>query len=132
MELEVPNLALHAWFLDDGTAVGTKEELQAVVDIVTREGTARGLVLSTAATTKAPSLPKSTIWSPLHQGEGMEPDPLQRGVPRVNKPGVTLLGAPIGNSDFVKEELETKVEKIRKIVELLPSIKDPHTQFVLL
>ena len=38
----------------------------------------------------------------------------------------------MGNSEFVKSELEAKVEKIRKIVELLPSIQDPHTQFVLL
>ena len=132
VEQEVPTLALHVWFLDDGTAVGTKEELQAVVDIVSREGASRGLVLSTAATTTAPRLPKSTVWSPLHQGEEEESDPLARGVPLVKEPGVTLLGTPIGNKEFVKKELEAKVVKIRKIVELLPTIQDPHTQFVLL
>ena len=50
----------------------------------------------------------------------------------MNEAGVTLLGAPIGSQDFVRGELKSKVEKIRKIVELLPSIQDPHTQFVLL
>ena len=43
-----------------------------------------------------------------------------------------MLGAPFGSQDFVRGELKSKVEKIRKIVELLPSIQDPHTQFVLL
>ena len=132
VEQEVPNLALHAWFLDDGTAIGTKEELQSVVDIVTREGACQGLLLSTAASTEAPSQPKSTIWSPIRQGLDEEADPLRRGVPRVTEPGVTLLGAPIGNMEFVKSELKAKVEKIRRIVELLHSIQDPHTKFVLL
>ena len=50
----------------------------------------------------------------------------------MNEAGVNLLGAPIGSQDFVRGELKSKVEKIRKIVELLPSIQDPHTQFVLL
>ena len=132
VELEVPTLALHAWFLDDGTAVGSKEELQAMITIVEREGASRGLVLSTAFTTKAPGQPKSTVWSPIHQDQSEEQDPLQKGVPRVNMPGITLLGAPIGSRNFVRSELEAKVEKIQKTIEMLPNIQDPHTQFVLL
>ena len=31
---EVPTLKFNGWFLDDGTVVGTKEELQRVVDII--------------------------------------------------------------------------------------------------
>ena len=33
-----PSLALHAWFHDDGNAVGTLEELKVVVDVIFREG----------------------------------------------------------------------------------------------
>ena len=87
VELQVPSLALHVWFLEDGTAVGTKEELQKVVDIVEKEGAGRGLVLSTAATAKAPSMPKSTVWSPLFQDQAEEQDPLQRGVPVMHEAG---------------------------------------------
>ena len=41
IEDEVPDLDLNAWLYDDGTVVGTKEELQQVVDILTREGPPR-------------------------------------------------------------------------------------------
>ena len=34
IEAEVPGLAAHVWAHDDGNAVGSKEELQQVVDIV--------------------------------------------------------------------------------------------------
>ena len=35
-------------------------------------------------------------------------------------------------SGFVKEKLEDRVEKVRGVVELLPLLKDPHSEFVLL
>ena len=34
IKAEVPTLKFNGWFLDDGTVVGTKEELQRVVDII--------------------------------------------------------------------------------------------------
>ena len=39
----VPNLKVNAWSPDNGTQVGTREELQQVVNILDREGPARGL-----------------------------------------------------------------------------------------
>ena len=127
---QVPDLPLHGWLLDDGSAVGDSHQLEQVVDIVAREGAARGLVLSTAATTAAGKDPKSTVWTPLYQDGQL--DPLRRGVPRVQALGVTLLGSPIGCQEFVREALETKVAKVREIIELLPTIEDPHLEFVLL
>jgi hypothetical protein len=59
IEAEVPDLNLNAWFYDDGVQAGTLEELKQVVDILVREGPARGLFLSTAATVRAPDQPKS-------------------------------------------------------------------------
>jgi hypothetical protein len=125
---EVPTLALNAWYLDDGTQGGTVEELQSVVDILVEEGPARGLHLSTAFTSITP---KSAVWSPNHPGRG-DSDPLQRGIPREEGPGVILLGAPLGSVDFVGEAVKTKVRKIEDITALLPLLQDPHTEFVLL
>ena len=65
IESEVPSLAVHAWFFDDGNNVGTLEELGKVVDIVERDGPALGLHLN---------LDKSSIWCPLVTGPG-EKDP---------------------------------------------------------
>ena len=127
---EVPGLVVNTWFLDDGCQVGTVEELQAVVDILKQEGPARGLILSTSETVKAPLPPKSSIWCP--QDLGTVADPLKRGIPRVEEDGIILLGAPIGSESFVRAALKSKVEKVSKLAALLPRLEDPHTEFVLL
>ena len=127
---QVPTLDLNAWYLDDGTLVGTAPELSEVVDIMVREGPARGLILSTAHTTRAPSLPKTTIWSKLDvSGDN---DPLGKGVPRVRGLGITLLGAPLGHRGYETELLEEKVAKVKRITTLLPDIEDPQIEFCLL
>ena len=104
---------MNAWYLDDGTLVGTAPELSQVVDIMVREGPARGLILSTAHTTRAPSLPKTTIWSKLDVSG--DADPLGRGVPRVRGLGITLLGAPLGQRGYETELLQEKVAKVKRI-----------------
>ena len=38
VKVEVPDLDLKVWFLDDGTQVGTLEHLQRVVSVLQREG----------------------------------------------------------------------------------------------
>ena len=130
---EVPTLALNTCYLDDAHHVGTLEELSKVVDIIVREGTPRGLILSTAATVQPPSLPKTTVWSPMDVAGETEPDPLQRGIPKVRgTEGIVVLGAPVGYRAFTKAKLEERVEKVRQVTELLPLLQDPHSEFVLL
>ena len=126
--MTVPTIMLNSWFHDDGTEIGTKKELQTVVDLLVNEGPARGLHLSTALTSPHP---KSEVWSPLPDF-AQEEDPLQRGIPKVQALGVTLLGAPIGYNSFVREALKAKVEQIRSVTALLPSLKKPHIEFCLL
>ena len=125
---QVPGLDLNTWFLDDGTQVGTLEELQQVVDIIEREGPRLGLHLSTSATSNRP---KSTVWSPLHYSTSVD-DPLQRGVPVERSNGVTLLGAPVGDARHLEEAIKRKVEKIGQVTAKLPLLKDPQTEYVLL
>ena len=43
-----------------------------------------------------------------------------------------MLGAPVEWRGFVCQTLEAKLEKVRLITELLPLLKDPHLEFVLL
>ena len=43
IEERVPGLKVDAWYLDDGTLVGTLDHLQEVVDILLAEGPAEGL-----------------------------------------------------------------------------------------
>ena len=95
-----------------------------------REGPARGLILSTAHTTRAPSLPKTTVWSKLDVTG--DDDPLGKGVPRVRGLGITLLGAPLGHLGYEAELLQEKVNKVQEITSLLPDIQDPQIEFCLL
>ena len=44
-------LRVHTWYLDDGSMVGSTEQLRQVVDIVQELGPTRGLHLSTASST---------------------------------------------------------------------------------
>ena len=70
---EIPSLIINAWYLDDGVLVGKKAELQKVIDILLREGPARGLSLS---------MTKSNVWFPSDI-YGICEDPLDRGIPPV-------------------------------------------------
>ena len=56
IEEKIPNMKVNLWYLDDSTQVGSREQLEVVVDILTREGPPRGLHLSTTATVQAPDL----------------------------------------------------------------------------
>ena len=133
IEEEVPDLDVNAWYLDDGDLAGTKEQLQQAVDILLREGPPRGFVLSVRENVTFPSEPKSLVWCPvdLHGATG-DADPLDRGVPRHRGLGVTVLGAPVGNEEAVKEALQKRVDKVEQITSLLHNMKDPHMEFCLL
>ena len=60
------------------------------------------------------------------------PDPLNKGIPRVRGLGITLLGAPVGHEGFIAQSLQEKVDKIASITALLPDLQDPHVEFCLL
>ena len=124
---EVPDLLLNGWFLDDGALMGKLDDLSRAVNIIRQQGPTRGLYLSTSATTP---WPKSTIWSPGHPTT--DPDPLGHGIPRIQDPGIILLGSPLGSHQFVHEKIHQKIEKIHELTQMLPLIKDPHSEFVLL
>ena len=133
IEAQVPTLSLNAWYCDDGNLHGTKPELATVVDIILQEGGPRGLILSTSNTVQPPKLPKSSVWSPMDGVDDRDQDPLQRGVPKVrSSDGITVLGAPVRWRDFVREKVVEKIEKVRQVTELLPHLREPHLEFVLL
>ena len=122
IEAEVPTLAANVWFHDDGSVVGTKEELMTVVVIVQRDGPERGLHLQPD---------KSSVWSPSPLAPGVK-DPLGCNIMQVEEPGVKLLGSPIGSDAFIAKFVKKKVEKIKSITAELPSLHQPHLEFVLL
>ena len=122
IEAEVPTLAANVWLHDDGSAVGSKEELKQVVAIVKRDGPERGLHLQPD---------KSSVWSSSPLAPGVK-DPLGCNIKQVEEAGVKLLGAPIGSPAFMAQFVKKRVEKIKSITAELPSLHQPHLEFVLL
>ena len=112
----VPSLKQNSWFLDDGALGGNKNDLQQAIDILSQQGPDRGLHLNAS---------KSMVWCPGHDQE--DADPLERGIPRVRKEGVKLLGAPVGSQAFEEEVLLDRITKLETLMEKLPTLEDPHT-----
>src|SRR3954463_10200227 len=46
IEAEFPNLDLCVWYLDDGTIIGSVEDVHKVFELIQKEGPARGLHLN--------------------------------------------------------------------------------------
>ena len=128
--MEIPDLQLNGWFLDDGVQAGRLADLAKVVRILQEDGPARGLRLSTNATAPLNKEPKSTIWCPGLITPAL--DPLGLGIPRVHESGIILLGSPIGPPQFVNGKIREKIQSVKDLTKLLPLIKDPHLEYVLL
>ena len=114
--------------MDDGAVAGRREELQQVVDIILEYGPPRGLNLSTAATS---SRPKSTVWCP-HATVNDDLDPLDRGIPSIQEDGIILLGSPIGSSEFERQAINTRIDKVEELTASLHLMQDAHCEYVLL
>ena len=101
IKAEVPNLTINSWFLDDGTLMGSPEDLAAALNIVEAEGPALGLYLNRS---------KSLLFIPL------EEDPAVSSLPSeipITRQGFTLLGCPTGPPSFCEASLLHQVEKIK-------------------
>ena len=116
-----PSLLLNGWILDDGTIIGTKEELQRTFDILATLGPAFGLHLNAA---------KSRVW--CGDADPSNLDPLARNVPRAEENGYDLLGAPVGDITFSRKVVGERILKMATIFDLLSSLDDSHTSFNLL
>ena len=111
--------------------MGKKEELQEAVDVLQEHGPARGLILSTSATTN--NNPKSSVWCPsavraVHLGA----DILDRGIPLVEDTGIVILGSPIGSVKFERRVIGERMKKIGDISSMLPLIEDSQIEYALL
>ena len=54
------------------------------------------------------------------------------GIPRIQEAGIVLLGSPVGEDNFVHDVIERKIQAVHDITQLLPTLQDPHSEFVLL
>ena len=120
IKAEVPNLTINSWFLDDGTLMGSPEDLTAALNIVEAEGPALGLHLNRS---------KSLLFIP--QEEDSTVSSLPSEIP-ITRQGFTLLGCPIGPPSFCEASLLHQVEKIKATLGRLGDLGDSQLETTLL
>ena len=98
---EVPGLLLNAWYLDDGTLMGSPEDLATALRIVERDGPSLGLHLNRG---------KSLLFIPEDADASLSP--LPPDIP-ISRRGFSLLGCPIGPPDFCEEVFQARLAKLK-------------------
>ncbi len=121
IQSEVPGLSINAWYLDDGTLVGSPNDLVSALEIIEREGPKIGLHLNKS---------KSLLYIPPNVDESI--NPLPSAIPVVHQ-GFSLVGCPIGPPEFCEIRVDKiKVDKIKLSLNLLHTLQDSQAQTILL
>ena len=117
---EVPGLRINAWYLDDGTLVGSPSDLKAALQIIETEGPNRGLHLNRG---------KSLLFIPA--GSDSSLNQLPSDIP-ITREGFVLLGSPIGSPTFCEAAVGKRVAKVRETLSRLPDLEDFQMETTLL
>lgn len=120
LQERVGALALNAWLMDDGTLIGSTDDVQHALKIITGEGPALGLHIN---------LPKCELWWPTPNPRMHE---FPRDITRVLTAGVTLLGSTIGSAAFAADDFGSRVARMASKLQLLSALEDPQIQLQLL
>jgi hypothetical protein len=116
-----PSLHFHAWYLDDGTLIGTGADIQKGLDLLLEHSPSYGLHLN---------LKKSELFclSPPLSTFAFPGD-----LPQNHSLGTDLLGAPISNSpEFCDSLVSKRLDKIQLGLTALSKLDDPQAQLILL
>ena len=105
-------MVLNVWYLDDGMLVGNWEALVAAWDLLAEEGEPRGLHLSRE---------KSLVFCPHYDPSALYP--LGRGVTKGQGGGFKLLGASLGDEEYVEEVLEGRLVGTQQMLDSLPTLE---------
>ena len=115
------DLDLHAWYLDDGTVVGSRRTVAAVLEYLgSPEVEAMGLKLK---------LSKCEVWWP--SGSHGFPE-LPPAVVRLPCDGVDILKIPVGTDPYVAERLAAVLADVRTVLERPHLLEDAQSEFTLL
>ena len=120
IKTEVPKLTINSWYLDDGTLMGSPEDLAAALEIVETEGPALGLSLNRS---------KSLLFIPQEEDPAISLLPSE--IP-ITRQGVTVLGCPIGPPSFCEASLLHQVERIKAALDRLGDLDDSQLETTLL
>ena len=120
----VPGTEWSTWFLDDGTLIGNAPGLQSSVDVLRSEGPYLGLTFNTS---------KSCLKGP---GASQELSHLLGDIPILRcetcKWAANLLGAPIGDCNFVALEFNKRLQSVESKCSALHNLHNPQAALAIL
>ena len=114
--------ALPLWYLDDGSVVGSGEDLLRAWELVLAEAKKIGMKLNEE---------KCEVWA----WEGKQEKWMERFPPKVRRlqeNGFEMLGAPVGDKKFSEKYVRGRVDKIREVLDKLEILDDPQVELSLL
>ena len=120
IKAEVHSLNLNAWYLDDGTLVGTSGDLATALHIVESDGPSVGLHLNRG---------KSLLFVPSTSDLSLSS--LPRDIP-VTHDGFALLGCPIGPPSFCEKIFASRISKVKASLSALNDLCDAQLETTLL
>ncbi len=120
LQADVSGLRLNVWYLDDGTLMGSPEDLAAALHIVEREGPPLGLHLNRS---------KSLLYIPEDAVQARSVLPTD--IPTTRR-GFSLLGCPIGPPDYCEEVFGARLLKLKESLGALHSVGDCQVECTLL
>ena len=97
--------------MDDGILAGTHQQLCTAMNLLTNLGEGCGLELK---------IKNCELCSPVDLND------IDNRLKRNSKEGLEILGAAIGNPNFVAASLRKRVNKIEKLLDNLAYLDDPH------
>ena len=116
---EVPGLFLNAWYLDDGTLMGSPEDLATALRIEERDSPSLGLHLNRG---------KSLLFIPENVDASLSP--LPPDIP-ITRRGFSLLGCPIGLPDFCEDVFQARLVKLKVSLGALRDMGDSQLETTL-
>ena len=121
--LDLKDLSLKLWYLDDGTLVGPRRVVRRVLDTILEKGPQLGLVVNLA---------KCEVFWP--SGDQDFPE-LPSEIKRISDDdaGLELLGSPVvGTEDFFDRVVGQRVEKVLRLQDHLTDLENPQVALHLL
>lgn len=117
------SLALHAWYLDDGTIIGDTLEVSKALKIIQNEGSTRGLHLN---------INKTDFFWPNSDPRSFEDGDFPADIGRASN-GVKLLGGPVSlDAQFCGDLVMTRVDKTIQLMNSVKKLQDPQCELLLL
>ena len=121
ISVEVPNLRLHSWYMDDGSFFGDSRDVLKAWNIVKDEGPALGLF---------PNVSKCELISPSFSSSA-----IHEFEPELKKEAMNMeiLGSPIGSKEFCESFLQDKInKKLPILLENLTRLDNPQASYLIL